>query len=100
MPLQTILFVLAMYVLIQQIESAVLVPKVMERQVGLSPLSVILALAAGNLLGGLTGALVAVPRPFVPHEGIGVNRLQQQTFVARTLGQIMRFDTPMAEAYE
>ncbi|MCA1553211.1 MAG: AI-2E family transporter, partial [Chloroflexi bacterium] len=49
------------YVVIQQIESAVLVPKIMQRQVGLSPLLVILALAAGNLLAGLTGALIAVP---------------------------------------
>lgn len=60
-PPEKVLFVLLMYVLIQQIESSVLVPKIMERQVGLSPLSVILALAAGNLLGGLTGALIAVP---------------------------------------
>lgn len=57
---EKIIFVLFLYVLIQQIESAVLVPKVMERQVGLRPLIVILALAAGNLLGGLTGALLAI----------------------------------------
>ena len=29
--------------------------------------------------------------------GVAVDRLQQQTFVARTLGQIMRFETPHAE---
>ncbi|MCA1553806.1 MAG: AI-2E family transporter, partial [Chloroflexi bacterium] len=58
---ERVVFVLLMYVIIQQIESAVLVPKIMERQVGLSPLLVILALAAGNLLAGLTGALIAVP---------------------------------------
>lgn len=49
------------YIVIQQIEAQVLVPKVMERQVGLSPLFVLLALTAGNLLGGLLGAVVAIP---------------------------------------
>jgi hypothetical protein len=42
-------------------------------------------------------AVVAGPRRYVPHEHLPVDRLQQQTFVARTLGQIMRFDTPLAE---
>jgi predicted PurR-regulated permease PerM len=58
---QLALFVTIYYIVIQQIESNVLVPKVMERQVGLSPLVVILALAAGNVLAGLLGALIAVP---------------------------------------
>lgn len=33
----------------------------MERRVGLSPLFVLLALTAGNLLGGIQGAVVAIP---------------------------------------
>lgn len=49
------------FVIIQQIEAQVLVPKVMERQVGLSPLFVLLAITSGNLLGGLYGAVVAIP---------------------------------------
>ncbi len=49
------------FVIIQQIEAQFLVPKVMERQVGLSPMLVLMALAAGNLLGGLFGALIAIP---------------------------------------
>jgi predicted PurR-regulated permease PerM len=49
------------FIVIQQIEAQVLVPKVMERQVGLSPLFVLLALTSGNLLGGLLGAVVAIP---------------------------------------
>ena len=56
-----ILFVLVLYVVFQQFESAVLVPKIMERQVGIRPLMVVLALTAGSQLGGLTGALIAVP---------------------------------------
>ena len=55
------LWVLLLFVVIQQMESNLLVPKVMEHQVGLRPLLVILALAAGNLLAGITGALVAIP---------------------------------------
>jgi hypothetical protein len=42
-------------------------------------------------------ALIAGPRHLIPHEHRPVDRLQQQTFVARTLGQIMRFDTEQAE---
>lgn len=55
------LFVTLAYIVIQQIEAQLLVPKVMERQVGLSPLFVLLALTSGNLLGGLLGAVVAIP---------------------------------------
>jgi predicted PurR-regulated permease PerM len=49
------------YIVIQQIEAQILVPKVMEHHVGLSPLLVLLALTAGALLGGLIGAVVAIP---------------------------------------
>ena len=56
-----LLFVVVLYIAFQQFESAVLVPKIMERQVGVRPLLVVLALTAGSQLGGLTGALLAVP---------------------------------------
>lgn len=55
------LLVAVAYLVIQQLESQLLVPKVMERQVGLSPLFVLLALTAGNLLGGIEGAVVSIP---------------------------------------
>lgn len=55
------LLVCVAYLIIQQLESQLLVPKVMERQVGLSPLFVLLALTAGDLLGGIEGAVVAIP---------------------------------------
>lgn len=55
------LLVTVAFIVIQQIEAQVLVPKVMERQVGLSPLFVLLAITSGNLLGGLLGALIAIP---------------------------------------
>jgi len=49
------------YFLVQQLEAHVLVPKVMERAVGLNPLLVIVALIAGGLLSGVVGALLAIP---------------------------------------
>jgi predicted PurR-regulated permease PerM len=45
----------------QQLEAHVLVPKVMERQVGVSAVTVIIALLAGASLLGILGALLAVP---------------------------------------
>jgi predicted PurR-regulated permease PerM len=46
---------------IQQIEGNVLIPRVMEKTVGISPLIVIVGILVGAALGGIPGALVAVP---------------------------------------
>jgi predicted PurR-regulated permease PerM len=52
----------AVYILIiQQIEGNVLVPRVMNLTIGVSPLIVILGILVGAALGGIAGALVAVP---------------------------------------
>jgi predicted PurR-regulated permease PerM len=53
--------VLVFFVLQQQLENTVLVPKIMGRQVGLSPVTVILALAVGGELLGVVGAILSVP---------------------------------------
>lgn len=50
-----------LYLVIQQLENNILVPKVMERAVNLHPLAVILSLLVGGQLLGLLGAIVAVP---------------------------------------
>jgi predicted PurR-regulated permease PerM len=55
------LAVLAFFVLQQQFENHILVPKVMQRQVGVSPVMVIVALLIGGSLLGIVGALLAVP---------------------------------------
>jgi predicted PurR-regulated permease PerM len=55
------LLTLILYVLVQQFENAVVVPKVMERAVALHPLAVILALLIGGQLYGVTGAILSVP---------------------------------------
>lgn len=55
------LMVVALYVVVQQVESQVIVPVVMRRTIGLSPLLVLLALVVGAKVGGLFGILLAVP---------------------------------------
>ena len=49
------------FVVQQQVENHVLVPKVMERQVGVSAVVVIVALLLGGSLLGIAGAILAVP---------------------------------------
>ena len=55
------LIMLGGVVLVQQIEAHVLQPFLMGRFVSVHPLGVILAIAAGILVAGIVGALVAVP---------------------------------------
>jgi len=55
------LLVIIMYVLIQQFENHFLVPKIMQKAVGLHPLFVIVAILLGAKFGGVVGALLAVP---------------------------------------
>ena len=57
---------LALYVgiyffVLHQLESNILVPKIMERRVGVSPVTVIIALLIGGALFGLVGAILAIP---------------------------------------
>jgi predicted PurR-regulated permease PerM len=56
-----VLLVIVFFVVQQQFENHVLVPKVMERQVGVSAVTVILALLIGGTLMGIAGAILAVP---------------------------------------
>jgi predicted PurR-regulated permease PerM len=53
--------VLVLYIVVQKIEGYVLVPKVMQRTVGLPPLLVLIALLIGYKLAGVLGLLLAVP---------------------------------------
>lgn len=48
-------------VLIQQLENHVIVPKVMKETVGISPLITIFLLITGAKLGGIVGAILAIP---------------------------------------
>ena len=57
----TALFVGIFFLAQQQVENHVLVPKIMERQVGMSPGLVIISLLIGGSLLGIVGAILAVP---------------------------------------
>jgi predicted PurR-regulated permease PerM len=59
--LEKVVLVIVFFVVQQQFENHVLVPKVMSRQVGVSPVTVITALLIGGRLLGVVGALLAVP---------------------------------------
>ncbi|MGY2085561.1 AI-2E family transporter [Blastococcus sp. SYSU DS0539] len=55
------LIALAIVVLVMQLEGHVLQPLLLGRAVHVHPLAVVLAIAAGLLVGGIFGALIAVP---------------------------------------
>jgi len=49
------------FLVLHQLEANVLVPKIMERRVGVSPVAVMVALLVGGSLWGLIGAILAIP---------------------------------------
>jgi predicted PurR-regulated permease PerM len=51
----------AYFLVLHQLEANVLVPKIMERRVGVSPVVVMMALLIGAELLGLVGAILAIP---------------------------------------
>ncbi len=55
------ILVIVFFLVQQQLENHVLVPKIMERQVGVSAVTVIVALLIGGKLLGIMGAILAVP---------------------------------------
>jgi len=59
--LEKMLVVVIFFVVQQQFENHVLVPKVMSRQVGVSAVTVIVSLLIGGELLGILGAILAVP---------------------------------------
>lgn len=59
--IQKVVFVLIFFFLQQQLENHILVPKIMSRQVGVSAVTVIVALLIGGSLLGIVGAILAVP---------------------------------------
>lgn len=57
----TALLVLAAVIAVQQVEGHLLQPLIMGRAVAIHPLAVIISIAAGVVLAGIVGALIAVP---------------------------------------
>lgn len=71
----------AIYLIVQQVESHVIVPQLMRHAVGINPLLVILAVSVGGRLLGIAGALLAVPITVVVlliiHEGLNIRADEQ-----------------------
>lgn len=51
----------AFAIVLQQLEGNLITPYVMHKQVAISPLMVVVAVFAGGAVGGITGALIAIP---------------------------------------
>ena len=49
------------FLVLHQLEANILVPKIMEKNVGVSPVAVLVALLVGGALWGLVGAILAIP---------------------------------------
>jgi predicted PurR-regulated permease PerM len=56
-----VIVIAALYLVLQQIEGNILVPKIMESSVGLDPIIILLALSAGSTILGVAGAILSVP---------------------------------------
>ncbi|MBI5254774.1 AI-2E family transporter [Candidatus Falkowbacteria bacterium] len=59
-PAKTI-FVILFYIVVQRIENDILVPKIMQKAVGLNPIVSIIALLIGAQIGGLIGVILSIP---------------------------------------
>ncbi|MFF0741325.1 AI-2E family transporter [Streptomyces sp. NPDC004111] len=70
----TALMVLIVVLAVQQIEGHVLQPFILGRAVRVHPLAVILSVAAGGLISGIGGAVVAVPMVAVLNTAVGYLR--------------------------
>ncbi|MFG2328732.1 AI-2E family transporter [Streptomyces sp. NPDC048604] len=70
----TALMVLVVVLAVQQIEGHVLQPFILGRAVRVHPLAVVLAVAAGGLIAGIGGAVVAVPLVAVTNTVVGYLR--------------------------
>ncbi|MFF9477665.1 AI-2E family transporter [Streptomyces sp. NPDC014733] len=70
----TALMVLAVVLAVQQIEGHILQPFILGRAVRVHPLAVILSVAAGGLIAGIGGAVVAVPLVAVTNTVVGYLR--------------------------
>ena len=73
---EAVILTLGVYFLLHLIEGNVLVPMVMRNSVGLSPFLVLVSLLIGGTVGGILGAVVAVP--IVAGISVVLERLQDR----------------------
>jgi predicted PurR-regulated permease PerM len=62
------LSVVALYIVVQQLENNVLVPLIMKKSVGFAPIITIVILMVGGRLAGIPGAILSVPIALVVQE--------------------------------
>ncbi|MCG2808870.1 MAG: AI-2E family transporter, partial [Candidatus Portnoybacteria bacterium] len=55
------LLVILLFIIINQIENYIIVPQVMKRTVGLSPIVIIIVMLIGAKLAGVLGIILSVP---------------------------------------
>ncbi|HPW44524.1 MAG TPA: AI-2E family transporter, partial [bacterium] len=55
------LVVIVMYLIIQQLENNILVPQIMKRAANVNPITSIIVLLVGYKIGGVAGAVIAIP---------------------------------------
>jgi predicted PurR-regulated permease PerM len=61
LPTWKVVFIAIWFILIQQVENYIIIPKLMEKFVGTNPLLTILAVLGASRIFGVWGALLAVP---------------------------------------
>lgn len=79
------LSVTVLYIIIQQLENHLIVPRVMAKATGLNPIIVIVAILTGAKIGGIVGVMLAVPtmiiittflEDFLEEKKVGDTRLE------------------------
>ncbi|MEJ2550264.1 MAG: AI-2E family transporter [Anaerolineales bacterium] len=60
-PLAYSVIILAFYIIVQQVENNVLVPRIIGRSLNMSPLAVLISVLAGGMIAGVLGLLLAAP---------------------------------------
>ena len=99
-PQKALIVVVAAFI-VQQLEGAVLVPRVMKNAVGMTPLTVILAVLIGSTLAGPGGALIAIPIGAAVQVFVGNLLRSRDDFIASELRTLdveplspRQFDSP------
>ncbi|WP_432040077.1 AI-2E family transporter [Streptomyces cucumeris] len=78
--------VLLVVLAVQQIEGHILQPFILGRAVRVHPLAVVLSVAGGSLIGGIGGAVVAVPLVAVANTVVGYLHAYNKDYALRAAG--------------
>jgi predicted PurR-regulated permease PerM len=83
------LLVIALYIVINQLQGNIIYPMVVQKVLGIPPLVIILAIIAGFQLAGFLGVLIAVPVAAVVREWVGdIQKGKQQLKYANDDGSL------------